>query len=210
MRTIVKEPEPPSLEEHRRRPFSNYDNYPTDDKNALRRALVSEQRGLCCYCMGSIDHYAGAMKIEHWQCQACYPDMQLEYHNLLGACMGHEGHPPKEQHCDTKKGNKCLSWNPADPEHRIEECIGYDDDGTIWSCDSGFNEQLHTVLNLNLALLKNRRKAVVDSLFSWSEQEHPVSQENIRSKMDEFTGGDDRLTPYCQVAVWWLRQKLRR
>lgn len=206
MRTIVKGPEPPSLTAHRQTPHSDYANY--RDKDALRGALVSEQRGLCCYCMGSIDPHTDAMKIEHWRCQAHYPNMQLEYHNLLGACLGGEGQPLEFQHCDTRKGHQDLSWNPADPSLNIESCVGYGNDGTIWSCDTVFDDQLNEVLNLNLALLKNRRKAVVDSLFLWSEQEHPVSRENIQSKLNEFTNGNDKLTPDCEVAVWWLQKKL--
>ena len=27
------------------------------------------------------------MKVEHWYCQAEYPEEQLRYSNLLGACM---------------------------------------------------------------------------------------------------------------------------
>ena len=206
----MKGPEPPSLTVHRQTPHSDYANY--TDKDSLRRALVREQRGLCCYCLGSIDPDERAMKIEHWQCQSGYPDMQLEYRNLLGACRGGEGHPFKLQHCDTRKGDRDLRWNPADPSHRIESRVGYDNDGTIWSCDSVFNDQLHTVLNLNLALLRNRRKAVVDSLLLdwWPKQEHPVSQESILSKIDEFTDGNDELTPDCQIAVWWLQQKLEQ
>ena len=52
MRAITKGPEPVSLTAHRQTPHCDYDNYAAKDD--LRNALVSEQRGLCCYCMGRI------------------------------------------------------------------------------------------------------------------------------------------------------------
>ena len=54
MRAITKGPEPDSLAAHRNEPYSSYDNYAAEAKEDLRRVLVSEQRGLCCYCMGRI------------------------------------------------------------------------------------------------------------------------------------------------------------
>ncbi|HQN20060.1 MAG TPA: hypothetical protein PKV86_13000, partial [Syntrophobacteraceae bacterium] len=80
MRAITKGAEPPSLTAHRQTPNCDYDNYP--DKAALRQALVREQRGICCYCMGRIRNDSTEMKIEHWRCQSGYPDEQLIYRNL--------------------------------------------------------------------------------------------------------------------------------
>jgi hypothetical protein len=52
------------------------------------------------------------------------PYRQLEYKNLLGACQGGEGQKPNKQHCDTKKGNIDLTFNPADPAHDLESKKG--------------------------------------------------------------------------------------
>lgn len=99
MKAITKGDEPRSLTQHRCNTHSDYDNYA--DKDGLRKALVAEQGGICCYCMQRIHPTAGSMKIEHWHCQENYSAEQLNYRNLLGACMGNEGEPRKEQHCDT-------------------------------------------------------------------------------------------------------------
>ena len=85
MRAIAKGPEPRSLAEHRAR-GETYNNYRNRDE--LRNALADEQRGLCCYCMGRIRPSRDAIKIEHWQCQANFPEVQLNYRNLLGTCLG--------------------------------------------------------------------------------------------------------------------------
>ena len=86
MRAITKDPEPMSLTVHRQTPHCDYDNYAAKDD--LRNALVSEQRGLCCYCMGRIHNEPTTMKIEHWWCRAHHSGEQLNYRNLLGACRG--------------------------------------------------------------------------------------------------------------------------
>jgi len=213
MRTIIKDAEPQSLAIHRQKPHSDYDNYP--EKDDLRSALVIEQRGLCCYCMGRLRNGSDAMKIEHWQCQSQYPDEQLNYRNMLGACLGGEKLPPDLQHCDTKKGDSELKWNPANPRHYIEKKLRYEPDGSIRSDDDEFNAQLEMVLNLNLAFLKNNRRNALDAVLDWWKHEKngrhgPVPRSRIEQKRNKLVDGTCELKPYYQVAVWWLDQKLAR
>ena len=111
MRDISKGDEPLSLTEHRCQPHADYDNY--SDKDALRASLVSEQRGLCCYCLARIRPSVDHMKIEHWHSQSECSAEQLDYSNLLGACLGNVGKPRSKQHCDTFKGHAPLSRNPC-------------------------------------------------------------------------------------------------
>ena len=206
MRAIAKGPEPRSLIKHRQEPQSNYDNYAKKDD--LRHALVTEQHWLCCYCMSRIRKEPTTMTIEHWQCQAHHPSEQLNYRNLLGACLGGRGRPPRHQHCDTRKGNRELMWNPADSAHRIETRVWYAVDGSIHANDENFDDQLESVLNLNLKVLKNNRKAVLDAVLAWWKRHRPVPRHRIEQKIEEFTQIDGQLTPHCQVAIWLLKQKL--
>jgi hypothetical protein len=69
---------------------------------------------------GRVRNGPTTMKIEHWQCRSRYDDQQLNYRNLLGACLGGHGQPLHLQHCDTRKGDSDLQWNPADAAHHIE------------------------------------------------------------------------------------------
>ena len=207
MRAITKGPAPQSLIAHCQNPPCDYDNY--QDKDSLREALVAEQRGLGCYCMGRIGPDSTAMKIEHWRCRANYPEEQLNYDNLLGACLGGEGKPGKLQHCDTRKGDADLCLNPANPNHAIEARVQYLFGGTIESDDEEFNGQLNDVLNLNLDFLKSNRKVVLDSvLYWWREQQKPVPRWRIERKREKYDPANGILSPYCQVAVWWLDEKL--
>ncbi|OGQ91207.1 MAG: hypothetical protein A2289_18165 [Deltaproteobacteria bacterium RIFOXYA12_FULL_58_15] len=213
MRPITKGTEPPSLTAHRQTAHCDYDNYP--DKDALRHSLVTEQRGLCCYCMSRIHDGPDTMKIEHWHCQHNHPAEQLSYRNLLGACVGGQGKPPSLQHCDTCKGDRNLRWNPAEPSHHIETRVRYEIDGSIRSDDTVFDAQLDDVLNLNLRVLKNNRKAIWDAIAAWWTSEKarlrgPVPRSRFEGERDRRIVGNGELEPYSQVAVWWLDQRLAR
>lgn len=213
MRAITKGPPPTSLTKHRQTPHSSYENY--QEKDDLRKALVTEQRGLCCYCMNRIYPESNSMKIEHWRCQSNYENKQLVYQNLLGACRGGDTQPAEKQHCDTKKGNSDLKFNPANPNHRIETRIRYESDGSIHSDDIDFDIEINKILNLNLPFFKNNRKGVFDAVFTWYKCEkgrksNPVFRDRLIQKRDKYIGGDGELKPYCQVAVWLLDQKIKK
>lgn len=211
MRTITKGQEPPSLATHRQTLHCDYENYA--DKDGLRAALVRDQRSLCCYCMTPIDANGTAMKIAHWHSQKRYPDEQLSYRNLLGACKGGEGQPERLQHCDTRQGERDVKFNPADAASSIEGRILYRRDGTIASSDAEFNTQLEDVLNLNLPLLKNRRKGVIDGLADWLREyrtRHHRGPDNatLQRKRTQWVPATGSLQPFAGVAVWWLDQRL--
>ena len=210
MRMIIKGQEPRSLTQYRLQRDSTYIGYP--EKNDLREALVSEQRGLCCYCTKRIKPHSQDMKIEHWKCQANYPDLQLDYSNMLGSCSGITD---LDRHCDTSKGDQNLKWNPANLEHRIEDRIQYRSDGTVEgkTDDSGrqineeFNYQVNNVLNLNVKRLMNNRKVVYEEVLKWW-QSTPNARQRIQNEINKRTGEIAYYTPFSPVAVWFLRQKL--
>ncbi len=147
------------------------------------------------------------MKIEHWQCQATHPDLQLAYGNLLGACLGGEGKPHPEQHCDTLKADRDLKWNPANTAHVIESRLRYLVDGTVESTDDEFSGQLRDVLGLNLSYLKSSRKAVLDSVLTWWRKT-PNARQRVQQQIDHRTNNVVEYQPFSPVAVWFLRQKL--
>jgi len=155
------------------------------------------------------------MKVEHWRPQNPYHDQQLEYRNLLGACLGGEGLPFRLQHCDTRKGNQLLLWNPADPNHHIDTRIRYEPNGNIRSNEDEFDAQLNQVLNLNLVWLKNNRAGILTSILDWWKlcaRHLPRARQRrlLKRERDLRAAGNGELDPYCQVAVWWLEQRLAR
>lgn len=205
MRAIAKGNEPVSLTEHRAQEHSSYANY--QGKPALRTALVAEQRGLCCYCMGRIIADGQRMKIEHWQSQAGYPQHQLDYGNLLGACLGGGAAKPGDQTCDTRKGDLDLKWNPATPLHAIESRISYRNNGEIRSNDPQFDGELDVVLNLNVPFLKNNRKGALEAVQKWWQIKRP-SRNQVQARITKFDNGIGDLEAFAPVAIWFLKRKL--
>lgn len=209
MRNISKGTEPKSLTQHRCNTNSDYDNYP--DKDDLRESLVLEQRGICCYCMQRIRPTSTAMKIEHWQCQARYPHRQLDYSNLLGACLGCQNQSLERHHCDTRKGDHDLAYNPANPTHDVERKLTFLGDGTLQSTEVIFDQEINEVLNLNEGILKKNRRALLDSIKDEFMGKNP-SKADIQKEIRKWNGDldDGVLEPFCQVAIYYLRKKLQR
>jgi uncharacterized protein (TIGR02646 family) len=209
MKAIRKQQEPQSLVHHRANTHADYDNY--QHKDDLRQSLVAEQGAICCYCMQRIHATAEGMKIAHWRSQTRYPAEQLDYDNLLGACLGGQGKPPNLQHCDTKQGDDDVARNPAMQAHNIEAFIAYLADGSIESSDPVFDGQLSKVLNLNLLMLKRNRKSVLDGFKETLAGRGTLSKAELERERDEWlTPKDGRLKEYCQVVVYWLNKRIRR
>jgi uncharacterized protein (TIGR02646 family) len=218
VRQISKGAEPAKLRQYRL--TSDNPSYPglADIPGAmqeLRKSLVQEQRGLCCYCMRRINDGPLVMKVEHWQSQAKHEREQIRYANLLGACLGGQDQLGSEKHCDTSKKDRDLRFSPANPDHQIEKRVRYELDGKIRSDDPEFDAQLDEVLNLNLRVHRNSRKAMLDAVQEWWKREkarlqNRVPKEQIQRKRDEYAGGTGCLRPYCQVAIWLLDQRLSR
>jgi uncharacterized protein (TIGR02646 family) len=209
MKAIQKLVEPQSLVQHRASANADYDNY--QPKGDLRVGLCDEQGAICCYCLQRIHATPQKMKIEHWHSQANYSPEQLDYGNLLGACLGGQGRPPNLQHCDTKKGDLDLARNPATPAHNIEAFIVFLSDGSIESSDPVLDGQLSTVLNLNLWILKRNREAVLDAFQASLAGRGAMKKADWEKERDEWlTRSNGQLQEYCQVVVYWLRKKIAR
>lgn len=202
----MKGREPASLIQHRQQPHADYDNY--TDKDILRQALVAEQRGLCCYCQSRIKATPDGMKIEHWQCQADHSARQLDFGNLLGACIGGKGRPEREQHCDTRKGNSSLCFSVCDPAHPIERKIRFLGDGTISSDDAAINAEINAVLNLNLPRLVSNRRGLLMAFQERLKKGPRLDPVRELSKWDGTQPGD--LPEFAQVVVYLLQKKLAR
>lgn len=163
---IKKGSEPKSLIEYRANKSNladiTYNNF--QEKDDIRKALLDEQGHICAYCMQRIT--IENMKIEHFACQSENESLRLDYKNMLGCCKGGDGKgiKPEYHHCDTKKQDEIIKFNPSCPNDRNFLKISYDRNGVISSDDAEFNGQLNSVLNLNLPMLKNNRKGALETV----------------------------------------------
>lgn len=209
MKKIIKQSEPRSLVKHRSQANANYDNYP--DKDVLRKSLLKEQGYICCYCMSRIK--SDEMKIEHWQPQTKYTSRQLDYRNLLGACMGNQGARPQNQHCDTRKGDSEITINPIEGDKNCENLIKYRPDGKIYSDDVSINHDLNETLNLNLDFLKkNRSDALFIVIRKLDEKfsNKTWAKITVQKEIDKLNIKDENgfYDVYCQFVVSYLKSKL--
>lgn len=188
-------------------------------KSIVAFQLVKEQFGLCAYCMSRITGNTtydengrhGSCKIEHFKSQSKYPDLQLEYKNMLGCCNGNEGAPLKYQTCDTHKGDKELLFNPADENDCKKMDIKFYRDGTIHSGNKVFEEQLNSVLNLNESRLVSNRKALLEAVFAVLAKKKQSTDSEIENLIKIWSKIDNGMhKPYFYVAVYYLKKHLRK
>lgn len=205
--------DPPSeLQHYRRQPGAEYDGHNfTEVKRKIKEQLLTEQGHLCAYCMRRIEE--DAMKVEHWHSQNHYPEKQLDYRNLLGACLGNEGQALSAQTCDTRKGDRDLKFNPANQNHDVDSQVRYLANGKIESPDEVFDKELNSVLNLNHPRLVADRKSVVDAVHeALNRRPGRRGPRTIRRVIHKWshTGPDGKLRAYCGAAVYLLTKRLGR
>ncbi|MFO0051547.1 MAG: retron system putative HNH endonuclease [Dolichospermum sp.] len=218
MKRIIKGSEPPCLLQYRQTRDANYDGY--HPKELLKTSLLKEQGYICCYCMQRISIHN--MEIEHNKAQNknCYPDLQLDYKNLIASCSGNRGKRLKNLHCNGRKGYYegkkiiCkITLNPADSNKNCENYIKYSSTGKIFSDDETINHELNEILNLNHEILVKNRKETLFSVINALNEKFPNktwSKEAIKKKLEELSSKDaeDKYSPYCQYIVWYLSKRL--
>ncbi len=202
------------LREYRSALNATYEDSP---KEALKQNLLQEQKFLCAYCMSRITEKT--MSVEHWKCRSSYPKLELSYQNLLAVCDGNEGQPPHKQHCDTRKGNTNLAYNPANSTHHARLKIRYlrstgkieSDDAVFCSELGGEKRGIEGVLNLNLEKLKNNRRAVIKWLERTLKRLPPNARKaQIQPLLGQWNTADSQgmLPEYAGVAIYFLEKRL--
>lgn len=206
MRAITKGPEPKALTTYKRQGGKDYDSSPKRD---IRAALLIEQHGLCCYCMCRI--HLDTMQIEHWSSQSKSPFDKLNFRIMLGVCPGGTKAGSGYRHCDTSRGNKPLVINPADVRDRVEQRVRYLVDGTITSDEPAVENQLNVTFNLNLAEIRNRRKALLTAFQQRLKLKGHMDKAACSSELKKWDGtkaGD--LEPYSGIVAYYLRKRISK
>ncbi|MCG8384712.1 MAG: hypothetical protein MJA30_04160 [Cytophagales bacterium] len=215
MKAISKRQEPKSLTEHR----AAGGDYTGLDKAETRTSLLAEQGQICCYCMKRIPERGKTpgSKIEHFLCQRHHRGEELNYSNMLLACLGNEGSPKHLQTCDTRKGDASLSYNPSNRGRNIERLIKYTSDGEIYSDDARLDQELNDVLNLNSQTLKLNRKNffrhVRDKIIleGKKQKNKALTRKFLESEKASYLAiNGSANSEYCMVAVYIINKKLQK
>lgn len=193
--------------------FTQYESIP-----ALRKALLEEQGFICAYCMRQIPVKDSSenetSKIEHIKSRSDFPDLQLEYDNMLICCPGSiDG----DSHCDKSKGHQSISFSLFVPQ--LQQSIAYGSkDGTIKSSVPAIDDELNRLLNLNNRRLKANRLQVIEAIIAtldkkkWKKSECQLQLEKWKERVTRNINGEDVsvLRPYCGVVIHFLEKKLKQ
>jgi len=225
MKHIIKTAEPVSLTTYRSTPNANFDGCNKED---IRLSLINEQGAICAYCMQRISNQWNnklrkfKTEIEHYKSQDVYPDLSLNYTNMLGVCNGNAGKPIHKQHCDKSKDfekNKKylpLTINPLNPN--CQELIEYKASGKITSKNEIINRDLNIVLNLNEEdLVKNRKKAIdlavqsIKNAIPKNRKNQDWNKADIKKEKDKWKMlYNSEYQPFCQAVIYYLDKRLKK
>lgn len=215
MRYIEKGKEPTALAQHRATPQSTYDGL---GKQPVQQALLKDQYGLCAYCMQRISDTA--MIIEHYRPQSKFPNLDLDYRNMLGVCKGgstvQQRAENRKLHCDQSKGNEELKvLNPLDRKVTMHYDFTMDGRMNAQGVKKNQAQEDIALLNLNETFLaENRRRILKELADLYDTLPADLGQaKQILKKLKnrwEKVDKDGNMQPFCQVALDFLQHKLNR
>lgn len=226
---INKGTSPSSLENYRlTHPNKTYDDMKKSKiRNDIYNSLIVEQYGLCAYCMCRIFNHSKTdrnIQIEHFIPRSDNTPVSgssftlgqiksLDYTNMLGVCDGGKKYNSNNGlngignlTCDSHRENNPLSFNPLDSSNFAIRQIEYKNDGTIFSANTGINQDLDINLNLNLLRLKNLRKDVLKELIKQisSGKIKSSNKQQIINNLKTPVNGE--LEPFFDVAVYFVEK----
>ena len=215
------ENEPDSLKRTRSTPGSTYNDVNRVD---VRNSLLTEQGGICAYCMQRIsdkldDKGQPLTTIEHYVAQKADEgegnELTMNYMNMLGICRGNDGSPKHLQHCGNRRGKTPLSIDPRNPI--CETLIKYEDTtGKIYSDNPNIDKDLNETLGLNGENLINNRKRIISIARLVMQNKYKKkknkswSKSDLQSEINRWKSKSDKYEEYCMAAVFYLERKLAR
>ncbi len=205
MRRIDKGPEPAALATYRNQGRTRLDNdAPRQD---IREALCREQRFLCAFCQSRIKPDPDHMKIAHVVPQGTTQGANLgtTWVNLVGACMGGEGKPSKEHHCDTRQQNTLLPER-LHPVYMQSDAVTFNAKAELISSsdDLAVNDAIQNTLALNIWKLRNLREHTAKVLS------YVLQGQSLEAVDDAIERLEDPNASELQVCVDYLRFRLKQ
>ncbi len=141
------------------------------EKASLKRSLMAEQRGVCCYCERPITDDDSHIEHIDPRSSATGRALTVDYENLLCSCL-REKTPGKPFTCGHARGD----WygpgyiSPLEPD--CSSHFAYRDDGSIWPANEDDGRASETIARLRLddPILKAMRKGALDGIYSADDE----------------------------------------
>ncbi len=200
-----------------------YDDLRGQEKTDLYNALLREQGFICCYCgmritrelsdIGADTSYTDrdSCHIEHLKPQSIYPELALEYKNLLASCQAERDKvPPPPVRCGYKKEDwydENLIVSPLDAN--CADYFRYSASGAILPTDApdkqAAAETTIEKLGLDIDKLRAMRSAGIDGALLAIQG---LTDEEIQVFAQSFEQLNDKgkYQPFCFAIAYILNQ----
>lgn len=187
------------------------DNFQAPEKPIVHETLLKEQGYICCYCGMRIERKTS--HIEHLKPRTNYPDLALDYTNLIASCQGEsEQPPPQPVHCGHKKRywyDENLMVSPLDAN--CENFFRYSGFGDILPTDESNKkaaaETTIEQLGLDIPKLARMRREAIDGILQATQG---LTNEEIKQFAEALKKPDanGQCTPFCFAITYILNQYL--
>ena len=189
----------------------SWNNFQKPQKTLVHQSLLKEQGFICCYCGRRID--LADSHIEHFKPRNKYPDLQLDYANLLASCQGEsEAPPPTPVHCGHKKDAWYEENLMVSPLNRnCTEFFRYTDDGQILATKEVDKQEAAKTtiekLALNIHKLQKMREGAIEGILDGLDV---TDTQTIQKLINAFEkpNQNGEYEEFCHVVLYVLKQYL--
>ena len=187
----------------------NWDeNFQTPEKPVVHDALLKEQGYICCYCGMRITRETS--HIEHLKPRSTYPNLALEYTNLIASCQGESEEPPTVPvHCGHKKKywyDENLMVSPL--KINCAEFFKYPASGKIQPTDNlgkkAVAETTIKKLALDIDKLQKMRRVAIDAALLATEGLTEIEIKLLAEGYEKLDV-DGQHTPFCAAISYLLK-----
>jgi uncharacterized protein (TIGR02646 family) len=183
------------------------DNFQTPEKPVVHDALLKEQGYICCYCGMRITRITS--HIEHFKPRSTYPNLALEYINLIASCQGESEDPPTVPvHCGHKKKywyDENLMVSPL--EINCTDFFKYPPSGEIQATDNpdqkAAAEATIKKLALDIDKLQKMRRVAIDAALLATEGLSEIEIQ-LLTEGYEKPDIDGQYTPFCAAISYFF------
>lgn len=213
MKFIKKSGEPASFQQWKSQGNEDWeptwDDLRSPEKPQLHDSLLREQGYICCYCQRRI--FLEDSHIEHLKPRTHYPELAIDYNNLLVSCQGErEEPPPLPIHC----GHYKKDW--YDPkllvsplEENCERYFTYTELGEIRpTSDPKLQEAAETTiekLGLNIDKLRAMRRGAIEAITEGLDELEELEKQKLISGLTDLNDRGE-YTEFCTALAYILRQ----
>ncbi|MBE9198812.1 MULTISPECIES: retron system putative HNH endonuclease [unclassified Nodularia (in: cyanobacteria)] len=184
------------------------DNFQAPEKPVVHDALLKEQGYICCYCGMAVTR--ATSHIEHLQPRSTYPDLSLEYTNLIASCQGESTEPPPVPvHCGHQKKywyDEHLMVSPL--KINCADFFHYPASGEILPTNdpekTAAAKTTIEKLALNINKLQNMRKLAIDAALLGIEDLTDAEIQQLVKGYDQIDS-HGQYTPFCAAIIYFLK-----